>query len=110
MEVTTDARIPRIGLMLVGIGGNNGTTLAGMLLANKHEFTWHTKTGIEKSNFLGSVSQVGTIPVGLNGDGQEIFVPIRSMVTANSLNSNDDLIDEMRYKLQTLMFPKRSRF
>lgn len=31
--------------MLVGMGGNNGTTLIGGLLANKHKITWNTKKG-----------------------------------------------------------------
>lgn len=78
--MTTRSNVPRTGLMLVGLGGNNGTTLTGMLFANKHELTWHTKTGIVKANFLGSVSQVGTVPLGLSPEGQEIFAPIRNMV------------------------------
>lgn len=35
----------KVGLMLVGMGGNNGTTLIGGLLANKHKVTWKTKKG-----------------------------------------------------------------
>jgi len=66
--------------MMAGWGGNNGTTFTGMLLANKHGLTWHTKTEVQKPDFLGSVSQVGTFPIGLNGAGEEIFVPIKNMV------------------------------
>jgi myo-inositol-1-phosphate synthase len=31
--------------MLIGIGGNNGTTLIGGLLANRHKIKWVTKKG-----------------------------------------------------------------
>lgn len=32
--------------MLVGWGGNNGTTFTGGLLANKHNITWNNKRGV----------------------------------------------------------------
>jgi myo-inositol-1-phosphate synthase len=31
--------------MLVGMGGNNGTTIIGGLLANKFKIKWNTKKG-----------------------------------------------------------------
>lgn len=31
--------------MLVGLGGNNGTTVTAGVLANKHKVTWNTKSG-----------------------------------------------------------------
>lgn len=37
--------------MLVGWGGNNGTTVTAGLLANKHGLTWETKDGIKKANW-----------------------------------------------------------
>ena len=80
LEVATAAKVPRVGVMLVGWGGNNGTTITGMILANKHELSWHTKTGVQKANFLGSISQVGTFPIGLNAAGEEVFVPVKEMV------------------------------
>lgn len=41
----TERRVPKVGLMLVGWGGNNGTTLTAGILANKKKLTWNTKTG-----------------------------------------------------------------
>ncbi len=35
--------MPKTGLMLVGWGGNNGTTVTASILANKHNITWRTK-------------------------------------------------------------------
>jgi myo-inositol-1-phosphate synthase len=50
-------RHPRkVGLMLVGMGGNNGMTLIGGLLANKHKITWKTKKGEHQSNIYGSMT------------------------------------------------------
>lgn len=80
MEVTTEVKVPRIGLMMVGWGGNNGTTLTGMLNANKNNISWNTKKGKQTADFLGSVSQVGTVPIGLNSNGQEIFAPIKNLI------------------------------
>jgi len=40
--------------MLVGLGGNNGSTFTAGLLANKKGLTWMTKAGEMKSNFYGS--------------------------------------------------------
>jgi len=36
-------KVPKLGVMLVGWGGNNGTTFTGGLLANQHKITWNTK-------------------------------------------------------------------
>jgi myo-inositol-1-phosphate synthase len=35
-EIVTDKRVPKLGVMLVGLGGNNGSTFVAGLLANKH--------------------------------------------------------------------------
>jgi myo-inositol-1-phosphate synthase len=42
--------------MFVGWGGNNGTTVTGGILANKHKITFNTKKGVEQSNFFGSLT------------------------------------------------------
>lgn len=44
-EFKTETKVPKMGVMLVGWGGNNGTTFTGGLLANKHNITWHNKRG-----------------------------------------------------------------
>jgi myo-inositol-1-phosphate synthase len=52
--IETDTRIPKLGLMLVGWGGNNGSTLTAGILANKHKLTWRTKQGEMSANYYGS--------------------------------------------------------
>lgn len=37
--------------MLVGWGGNNGSTITAALLANKLKLSWETKNGLIKANW-----------------------------------------------------------
>ena len=38
--IKTDKRVPRLGVMLVGLSGNNGSTFVSGILANKGNMTW----------------------------------------------------------------------
>ena len=59
-QFKTDAVVPKLGVMLVGLGGNNGTTVTGGILANKHGMTWQTKEGLRTPNYWGSLTQAAT--------------------------------------------------
>ena len=48
----TTTKIPRVGCMLVGWGGNNGSTVTACVLANKLGVSWRTKQGTRVSPFL----------------------------------------------------------
>ena len=48
----TNANIPRVGCMLVGWGGNNGSTLTASVLANKLNISWRTKDGVKVSKYI----------------------------------------------------------
>lgn len=41
----TSRQVPRLGVMLVGWGGNNGSTLTAAVLANRLRLTWPTRMG-----------------------------------------------------------------
>lgn len=56
MTIRTERRVPRLGVMLVGWGGNNGTTVTAAVLANKLGLTWKTKNGVK----VRRVSQIRT--------------------------------------------------
>ena len=43
----TKCRVPRVGCMLVGWGGNNGSTVTACVLANKMKLQWRTKEGVK---------------------------------------------------------------
>ena len=47
------SQVPRLGLMLVGWGGNNGSTLTGSLIANRFGMRWRTKDGEVVRSFGG---------------------------------------------------------
>jgi myo-inositol-1-phosphate synthase len=78
-EFRTERKVPRMGVMLVGWGGNNGTTLTGGILANKQNLTWETKMGTQKPNYFGSVTQASTVYMG-TCDGEQVHVPLKDII------------------------------
>ncbi|KAK9824187.1 hypothetical protein WJX72_008407 [[Myrmecia] bisecta] len=78
-EFRTSTAVPKLGVMLVGWGGNNGSTLTAGILANKHGITWMTKDGLRKPNYWGSLTQAATVRVG-NYQGEEIHTPFSSLL------------------------------
>lgn len=46
----TDCKVPRVGCMLVGWGGNNGCTVTAAVLANKLNLEWRTRDGVKVRN------------------------------------------------------------
>lgn len=79
-EFKVDLKQPKTGLMLVGLGGNNGTTLVSLILANKHNISFETKEGTIKPNFYGSVTQSSTIKIGVDATGNDVYAPFNSIV------------------------------
>jgi len=78
-EFKTNRRVPKLGVMLVGIGGNNGTTVAAGVLANRNKMNWKTKTGTHTPNYYGSLTQASTVRIG-NYNGNEQYVPFKSLL------------------------------
>ncbi|AFR97744.1 myo-inositol-1-phosphate synthase [Cryptococcus neoformans] len=80
-EFFTKSTVGRVGLMLVGLGGNNGTTVLATNLANKYNISWHTKNGIQQPNYIGSVVRASTVRLGTDPEtGKDVFVPISDML------------------------------
>jgi myo-inositol-1-phosphate synthase len=65
--------------MLVGWGGNNGSTVTAGILANRYNITWNTKKGKHIPNFYGSITQASTTKIGLNGS-EEVFLALNEIV------------------------------
>lgn len=86
----TNKIIPKIGVMLIGWGGNNGSTVTASILANQNKIKWNTKDGIKLSNYYGSLTQSSTIPIGFNEFGQTIYIPFHSILPM--VNPNDIII------------------
>ncbi|KAG5483813.1 hypothetical protein GH5_05659 [Leishmania sp. Ghana 2012 LV757] len=76
----TARKVPRVGVMLVGWCGNNGTTVTAGILANKLGLSWRTRRGTLSANYFGSITQSSTINLGMTRDMNEIFVPLKDIV------------------------------
>jgi myo-inositol-1-phosphate synthase len=50
----TEKRVPKVGVMLVGLAGNNGSTFTAGIIANREKMSWDTKDGMQTANFFGS--------------------------------------------------------
>ncbi|CAI5756216.1 unnamed protein product [Candida verbasci] len=90
-EFKLDLKIPKVGLLLVGLGGNNGTTLMASILANKHQISFENKEGVVKPNYYGSVTQSSTIKIGVDKEGNDVYAPFNSIVPF--VNPNDLVVD-----------------
>lgn len=76
--------------MLVGWGGNNGSTLTAGIVANKLGLSWFTKDGEIHSNYLGSLTQSSTVFLGDGENGERVFIPFHNMLPM--VNPNDLVI------------------
>ena len=67
--------------MLVGLGGNNGTTVTAGILANRQGLSWDTREGPRAANYYGSVVMSSTVKLGTEAKtGREINVPLNDMI------------------------------
>uniref|UniRef100_A0A1A8RNH7 inositol-3-phosphate synthase n=1 Tax=Nothobranchius rachovii TaxID=451742 RepID=A0A1A8RNH7_9TELE len=90
MIFRTERNVPRLGVMLVGWGGNNGTTVTAAVLANKLGLTWRTKNGEKKANYFGSFLQSSTVCLGSGLEG-EVNVPFCDLLPM--VHPNDIIFD-----------------
>ncbi|CAM9132826.1 unnamed protein product, partial [Ectocarpus fasciculatus] len=105
LQFKTARTVPKTGVMLVGWGGNNGSTLTAGIMANKQNITWNTKEGECKPNYFGSVTQASTVKIGSDETGRNVYAPLKNllpMVDPNDLViggwdiSSMNLADSMR--------------
>ncbi|CDF39258.1 myo-inositol 1-phosphate synthase [Chondrus crispus] len=76
----TQLKVARLGVMLVGWGGNNGSTLTGALISNKRQISWNTAKGPRAPNLFGSVVMSSTVRVGANSAGEDVFAPMHELL------------------------------
>ena len=80
-DFKTVRNVPKTGVMFVGWGGNNGTTVTAGILANKHKLVWDTREGARAANYYGSVVMGSTVKLGTNAKtGEEVHVPLHNML------------------------------
>lgn len=67
--------------MMVGWGGNNGSTLSATILANRHNIIWRTKSGVQQPNYIGSLLRASTVRLGSDpSTGKDIHVPVSDVL------------------------------
>lgn len=89
-EFKLDLDVPKTGLLLVGLGGNNGSTLSAAVAANRHNISFHNKNGLVEPNYFGSVTQSATIKLGVDAKGKDVYAPFNEVVPM--LHPNDFVI------------------
>lgn len=73
----TARKVQKTGLMMIGMGGNNGTTLCATILANKHNICWRTKRGLQTPNYIGSLLRASTVKIGTDhASAKDVHVPV----------------------------------
>jgi len=81
----TERTVPKVGVMIAGLGGNNGTTVAASIIANKLGISWNTKEGKRNPDYLGSVTQASTVRLGSSA-GQDVYVPMTRVLPMSHPN------------------------
>lgn len=67
--------------MMVGLGGNNGTTVTAGIIANRENISWKTRLGVQTPNYFGSLTQASTVHLGRDlHSGKDHHVPLAKMV------------------------------
>ena len=80
-DFKTQRRVPKTGVLLVGWGGNNGSTVTAGILANRLGLRWETREGLREANYYGSVIMSSTIKLGTEAKtGKEINLPFHDML------------------------------
>jgi myo-inositol-1-phosphate synthase len=74
-------KIPKVGVMLVGWGGNNGSTVTAGILANRRNISWDTREGKREANYYGSLLMASTVKLGSDAKtGNEINIPFQKLL------------------------------
>ncbi|KAI1097234.1 myo-inositol-1-phosphate synthase [Jackrogersella minutella] len=80
-DFKVDRKVPKVGMMLVGWGGNNGTTVTAGIIANRRGLVWDTREGSRTANYYGSVIMSSTMKLGTDPNTmKEVNIPFRDVL------------------------------
>lgn len=80
-DFKVDRRVPRTGMMLVGWGGNNGSTVTAGIIANRRNMTWDTREGPRAANYFGSVIMGSTMKLGTDAKTlKDVNIPFHNVL------------------------------
>lgn len=86
----SDPKKSKLGVMLVGMGGNNGSTFVSSILARQKNISWENKNGVHKVDFFGSLYEYGSVNIGYKNNKPYTKL-MRDMI--NTLNPEDLVMD-----------------
>ncbi|SBT36443.1 myo-inositol 1-phosphate synthase [Plasmodium ovale wallikeri] len=70
----------KLGVLIVGIGGNNATTMLGGICANSYNHSYINKYDIKKPNYLGSIFLSSNMRLGYDKEKREhTYCPIHKL-------------------------------
>ncbi|KAL2263471.1 hypothetical protein VTK26DRAFT_6678 [Humicola hyalothermophila] len=80
-DFKVDRKVPKLGLMLVGWGGNNGTTITAGIIANRRGLKWETRNGVQTANYYGSVVMGSTMKLGTDTKThKDVNIPLHQVL------------------------------
>ena len=80
-DFKVDRKVGKVGMMLVGWGGNNGTTVTAGIIANRRNLVWDTREGKRSANYYGSVVMSSTVKLGSDTQtGKDINIPFHDLL------------------------------
>lgn len=80
-DFKVERKVGKIGLMMVGWGGNNGSTVTAGIIANRRGLVWETREGPRAANYYGSVVMASTMKLGNDSKtGEEINIPFHNVL------------------------------
>ncbi|RKF55311.1 Inositol-3-phosphate synthase [Erysiphe neolycopersici] len=80
-EFKVNRKIPRTGMMMVGLGGNNGTTVTAGIIANRRGLTWETREGPRSANYYGSLVMASTFRLGIDSKtSKDVNIPLQKIL------------------------------
>ena len=95
-DFKVDRKVGKTGMMLVGWGGNNGSTVTAGILANRRNLTWETREGPRAANYYGSVVMSSTIKLGTDAKtAEDVNIPFHDVLPM--VHPNDLVIGRLGY-------------
>ncbi|KFY22131.1 hypothetical protein V493_06826 [Pseudogymnoascus sp. VKM F-4281 (FW-2241)] len=80
-DFKVERAVPKVGMMLVGLGGNNGTTVTAGIIANRRNLTWPTREGDRTANYYGSVTMASTMKLGTDAKtAKDVNIPFHDVL------------------------------
>ena len=80
-DFKVERAIPKVGMMLVGLGGNNGSTVTAGIIANRRNLTWPTREGNRTANYYGSVTMASTMKLGTDAKtAKDVNIPFHDVL------------------------------